>query len=218
MEAHRILVVDDDRMLRKGLKSSLRGHPEIEIIGEAEDGVGAVRETRRLSPHVVLMDLAMPTMDGIEATRQIQAAGLSSAVLVLTATDTESRLFDALEAGARGYLLKTCPAETLVRAIHTIAAGGAHFDQGVASVVLEELTRARGASRPRSERVESGVLTQREGEVLRLMADGLSNGEIAERLGVTLATSRSHVARILTKLQVANRTEAAVWAHQRGLC
>lgn len=200
----RVLVVDDHPLFREGLAGLLLTVEDIEVAGSVGDGESAVRRTTELEPDVVLMDLNLPGMPGLEATRRIVAGPSSAAVLVLTMVDDDDSVTAALQVGARGYVLKGAGQEEVLAAIRTVAAGGAVFGPGVASRIL-----AGG-------RVQPGWnLTDREAEVLALIADGRSNPEIARQLEVSLKTVQNHVSKVLTKMQVRDRTQAVL--RMRGL-
>lgn len=208
-ETIRILLADDHPVVRDGLAAMLSTQPDFEVVGEAGTGAEAVAQAARLRPDVVLMDLAMPALDGVEAIRRLRAAGSGARaqVLVLTAFDTDERIVGALEAGAQGYLLKGAPREEIFAAIRTVAAGGALIPPVVAAKLLR---RVREAESP-------DALTPREREVLELVAAGLANGEIAARLAIRERTAKFHVSAILAKLGARNRTHAVRLARERGL-
>jgi DNA-binding NarL/FixJ family response regulator len=200
----RVLVVDDHPLFREGLAGLLATVEDIEVAGSVGDGESAVRRTTERQPDVVLMDLNLPGMPGLEATRQIVAGPSSAAVLVLTMVDDDDSVTAALQVGARGYVLKGAGQEEVLAAIRTVAAGGAVFGPGVATRIL-----AGGRVKP------GWNLTDREAEVLALIADGRSNPEIARQLEVSLKTVQNHVSKVLTKMQVRDRTQAAL--RMRGL-
>ena len=200
----RVLVVDDHPLFREGLNGLFATVPDIEVVASVGDGETAVRRTLEHRPDVVLMDLNLPGVPGLEATRRIVASDAEAAVLVLTMVDDDDSVMAALQVGARGYVLKGAAQEEVLAAIRAIAAGGAVFGPGVAGRVL-----SGGRS------VRPHDLTEREGEVLALIADGRSNSEIAHELGVSLKTVQNHVSRVLTKMQVRDRTQAAL--RTRGL-
>jgi DNA-binding NarL/FixJ family response regulator len=192
----------------------LDAHDDIEVVGEAIDGADAVRSFQRLRPDVVVMDVRMPTMDGIEATRRITAADPSAKVLVLTTFDLDEYVYDALRAGASGFLLKDRPPEELVSAVRIVAAGDALLSPSVTRRLIAEF-----ANRPQPPPVPDGLdeLTEREREVLLLMAQGASNAEIATRLFVAETTVKTHVAHVLRKLGLRDRAHAVVLAYESGL-
>ncbi|MEW2248506.1 response regulator [Streptomyces sp. NPDC058733] len=212
----RVLIADDQQMVRQGFTVLLNTQPDIEVIGQAVDGLDAVAKVGELAPEVVLMDIRMPELDGIEATRRIKAATPAVKVLVLTTFDIDEHVYDALRAGASGFLLKDASADQLAEAVRVVAAGDALLAPGITRRLIAEFTRLDGTPRaPLKERV--GDLTERETEVLALIARGLSNAEIAERLVVAEQTVKTHVGRILVKLGLRDRTQAAVFAYESGL-
>ena len=199
----RVLVVDDHPLFRDGLAGLLRTVPEVELLDAVGDGEAAVRRCRELSPDVVLMDLNMPGLPGLEAIRQIVRLDPAPAVLVLTMVDDDDSVAAALQMGARGYLLKGAVQEDVLAAIRTVASGGAVFGAGAAQRFLH------------GDRGVAATLTDREAQVLALIADGRSNAEIARELGLSLKTVQNHVSHVLAKLQVRDRTQAAL--RMRGL-
>lgn len=212
----RVLLVDDQTMLRAGLRTILSVQDGLEVVGEAADGVEAVEAARRLRPDVVVMDLRMPNLDGIEATRQISRLGLEppARVLVLTTFDLDEYVHAALFAGAAGFILKDAPPDELVQAVRVVAAG----ESVLAPSVTRRLVRTFARHGPRrADQHVLGQLTDRERDVLKLLARGLSNAEIAEELVVSEATVKTHVGRLLTKLGLQNRVQAAVLAYETGL-
>ena len=209
--AIRVLVVDDQVIVREGICLLLSQVEGIEVVGEAGDGQGAVAQAAALEPDVILMDLVMPGMDGIEATRQITAARNDARVLVLTSYSADDKVLPAIEAGAQGFLLKDSSPADLVRAIRHVHEGRSSLDPAIATQVLLELKR------PATEPSPPDPLTDRELEVLRMVATGLSNGEIAAKLYITEATVRSHMSNILSKLHLANRVQATLYALQEGI-
>jgi DNA-binding NarL/FixJ family response regulator len=210
----RVLIADDQALIRSGFRMILDAQPDIEVVGEAIDGRDAVELFRRLVPEVVVMDVRMPTMDGIEATRRLTAADPPARVLILTTFDLDEYVFDALRAGASGFLLKDRPPEELVAAVRIIASGEALLAPSVTRRLIEEFAKRRGVPRPA---VELDQLTSRERDVLVLMGQGLSNAEIAERLFVAETTVKTHVGHVLQKLHLRDRVQAVVVAYESGL-
>ncbi len=207
----RVLIVDDHVIVRKGIRALLAMQPDVEVVGEAGDGREALSRAEALGPDVVLMDLMMPEMDGIEATRQITSRFSQTRVVVLTSFAADDKVFPALKAGALGYLLKDSSPADLLGSIRQVYRGESSLHPTIARKVLHELTRP-------IERPKAGeAITDRELEVLRLIARGMSNQEIADRLVVTEATVRAHVSNILGKLHLASRTQAALYALKEGL-
>jgi DNA-binding NarL/FixJ family response regulator len=207
----RVLIADDQPLLRTGLRKILESEPGLEVVGEAGDGLDAVEAARLRRPDVVLMDIRMPRMDGIEATRRVTPG---ARVLVLTTFDVDEYVFDALRAGASGFLLKDVPAEQLVHAIRVVAAGDALLSPTVTRRLIQQFARRP----PPSARPDAlAALTPRELDVLRLIARGLSNAEIAGELVVGDATVKTHVARVLQKLGLRDRVQAVVAAYESGL-
>ncbi len=216
MSARRVLVVDDQELVRAGLRAILEVSG-IEVVGEAGTGAEAVAQASALRPDVVLMDVRMPVLDGIEATRQIRGAGDDAPrVLVLTTFDLDEYVFEALRAGASGFLLKDSPRAELVRAIEVIAAGDALLAPSVTRRLVADFTRRRGAAAPRSTR-ELESLTPRERDVLVLVARGLTNSEIAAQLIVGEATVKTHLGHVLMKLALRDRVQAVILAYELGL-
>jgi DNA-binding NarL/FixJ family response regulator len=209
----RVIICDDQATVRDGLVMLLKLEPDIDIVGTAEDGAEAVDMVADKGPDLVLMDLKMPVMNGVEATRQIVAKHPDVKVLVLTTYADDQWVFDAIQAGASGYLLKDTPREELVRAIRGTIAGKTYVDPSVAGKVLEQVSSHQ--TQPAT--LITSKLTEREAEVLRLIARGLSNADIADRLFLSDGTVRNHVSAILAKLGVSDRTRAAVLAIQHGL-
>jgi two-component system, NarL family, response regulator LiaR len=207
----RVLITDDHAIVRKGIAALLATEPDIQVVGEAADGAAAVAQARALHPDVVLMDLVMAGMDGIEATRQITAEMPGVRVLVLTSFAADDKVFPAIKAGALGYLLKDTGPHELVHAIHQVYRGQPSLEPSIASKVLYELAHpVKGPPTP-------DPLTARELEVLRLVAQGMSNREMAEKLVITELTVSTHVSNILSKLHLASRTQAALFALKGGL-
>ena len=213
----RVLVVDDQALLRTAFSSLIDAEDDMEVVGQAADGRQAVELAARLAPGVVVMDVRMPAMDGIEATRQITSGRSTGAprVLILTTFDLDEYVFEALRAGASGFALKSRPLEELLSAIRTVAAGEALLAPSVTRRLIAHFTdQARAPSRaPRG----LDELTEREREVLALVARGLSNAELAETLRVSLPTAKTHVSRILTKLDARDRTQLVILAYQSGI-
>jgi DNA-binding NarL/FixJ family response regulator len=212
-EIIRILVVDDHIVVRRGLIAMLETEPGMQIVGEAANGAEALEQARKLVPNVILMDLVMPVMDGIEATRKIKQEMPAVNILVLTSFSTNDKVIPSLNAGAIGYLLKDSTPADLVRAIHQVAQGEGSLHPAATRQVL---TQMQTQAAPAEESVEE-ELTERETEVLKLMAHGYSNAEIARLMVVSNATVHTHVSRILSKLNVSSRTQAALYALKKGL-
>ena len=204
----RVLIADDHPIVRQGLVSVLEVEPDLEVVGTAATGREAVRMVSRLQPDVLLLDLEMPELDGIEAIPQLLAAKASLGILVFTAYDTDDRVLGAIRAGARGYLLKGASGDEIARGIRAISSGGSYLEPRVASTVMAEVTSPRRAS---------GGLTQRERQVLRLVADGLPTKQIARELSISERTVKFHVTSIMRKLDADNRAQAVAQAAQRGL-
>jgi two-component system, NarL family, response regulator LiaR len=207
----RVLIVDDHTIVRKGIRALLAEIAGIEVVGEAADGQEAIVQADRLCPDVILMDLAMPRMDGIEATRQIKVRQPKSRVLVMTSFATDEKVLPAIKAGAQGYLLKESAPEDLVKAIHQIQRGESSLHPVIAHKVLQEI------GNPSNRPATTDPLTAREAEVLLLVAQGMSNQDIAEDLHISAATVRTHVSSIMGKLYLANRVQATLYALREGL-
>jgi DNA-binding NarL/FixJ family response regulator len=207
-----VLVADDEELVRTGLRLILTSEPDIEVVGEAADGRQAVEAARALQPDVALLDIRMPELDGIEATRLLLGNGCATRVVILTTFDLDQYVYDALQAGASGFLLKDAPAHQLVTAVRAAAAGDAVLAPSVTRRLLSDFAR-------KAPRVDAPVesLTARELDVLRLLARGLSNAEIAAELFIGEGTVKTHVARLLTKLGVRDRLQAVVLAYRSGL-
>ena len=213
-----IVVADDHEVVRAGFAAILDTQPDFTVLGTAADGTEAVQTCREQRPDVVLMDIRMPGMDGIEATRQLTSAGSGPRVLVLTTFDLDEYVYDALRAGASGFLLKDVTAEGLFDAVRVIAAGEALLAPAITKRLIGEFARQRPRPvDPAQQTGPFGALTPRETEVLRLIAGGLSNPEIARRLVVTEETVKTHVSRVLSKLGLRDRTQAVVAAYESGL-
>ena len=213
MNKIRVIIADDHALFREGTRNLIEQEADLEVVGEASDGEEAVELVTRLQPHVVLMDIAMPRVNGIEATRQIKARHPAVAVLILTAYDNDQYIVALLEAGAAGYLLKNVSGKELVNAIRAVYAGEAVLHPAIARKVLDRLTTSghemRGAVSPQD-------LSEREMEVLKLAATGISNQEIAKRLFLSRRTVQAHLVNIFRKLDVGSRTEAILQALRRG--
>jgi DNA-binding NarL/FixJ family response regulator len=210
-----VLLADDQALVRGGFKLILDAQDDLDVVGEAGDGRAAIEAARSLRPDVVLMDVRMPELDGIAATRVIVSAQLAKHVLVLTTFDEDRIVWDAMAAGASGFLLKTAPPMQLVDAVRTVAAGEALLAPTVTRRLIEEFVRRPPPGDAAPERL--AALTEREREVMALIARGLSNGEIAERLYLSGATVKTHVNRILGKLDLRDRVQAVVLAYETGL-
>jgi NarL family two-component system response regulator LiaR len=209
--AIRVLIADDHAIVRKGIRALLATEPAIVVVGEAEDGQQAIDRTSQLAPDVVLMDLVMPGIDGLEATEQIIAQQPDTHILVLTSFAGDDKVFPAIRAGARGYLLKDSGPEDLVQAIKQVHRGESSLHPSIARKLLRELAG------PTQRDPEVDTLTEREIEVLQLVAEGYSNRHIAERLTISEATVRTHVSNILAKLNLGSRTQAALYALRTGI-
>jgi DNA-binding NarL/FixJ family response regulator len=215
MSAVRVLLVDDDDLMRAGLRSVLSSDPTIEVVGEANGGSTAVEQARRLRPDVVLMDVRMPDVDGISATREVLESRPDVKVVILTTFEEDDYIFGALRAGAAGFLLKRTSPEELIRALHTVATGDSLLSPPVTRRVIERMAREAAPEAVSSDRLR--LLTPREREVLGLVARGLSNGEIARTLVVEESTVKTHVKRILAKLVLRDRVQAVIFAYESGL-
>jgi DNA-binding NarL/FixJ family response regulator len=211
----RVLIVDDDDLMRAGLRGVLTTDETIEVVGEAGDGREAVYRTRLLQPDIVLMDVRMPDLDGISATRELLAAFPDIRVVMLTTFEQDDYIFGALSAGASGFLLKRTRPEELVAALHTIAAGDALLSPSVTGRVIERMAQQPAPDDSRDARLDE--LTAREREVLDLMARGLSNGEIADLLVIGESTVKTHVKRVLAKVDARDRVQAVIFAYEAGV-
>lgn len=211
----RVVLVDDQSMIRTGLRMVLAAEPDIEVVGEADDGASGVRVVTDLRPDVVLLDVRMPGMDGLEAARRIVAADLPTRVVVLTTFDEDEYVAAALRAGVSGFLLKVAPPEDLVAAVRTVAAGQGLLDPAVTLRVIETFAAAPAPDPKRARALTR--LTDREIDVLSLVAAGLSNAEIAARLYLGEATVKTHVSRLLLKLGLRDRVQAVAFAYESGL-
>jgi len=209
----RVLVTDDQSMVRAGFRMLLSGEQDLEVVAEASNGLEAVEKAARFRPNVVLMDIRMPELDGLEATRRILAVDDSARVLILTTFDLDEYVYEALRAGASGFVLKDDPPEQLIAAIRTVAAGDALLSPTITKRVIKQFTRI---PRPAPQK-ELDDLSAREREVFRLIARGLSNAEIAQELYISDTTVKTHVTHILQKLNLRDRVQAVVLAYQTGL-
>jgi DNA-binding NarL/FixJ family response regulator len=208
-----VVIADDQGMVRAGFRSLLGGEPDINVVGEAIDGEEAVRLVRHHRPDVVLMDIRMPVLDGLAATRRLVELGVPSRVLVLTTFDLDEYVFQALRAGASGFLLKDATAEELVTAVRTLAAGESLLDPAITRRVIDAFAQV---PQPRPD-AQLGRLTEREVQVLRLIARGLSNAGIARELVISDATAKTHVSNVLLKLELRDRIHAVIYAYESGL-
>jgi len=211
----RVLIADDDYLMRAGLVELLSADPAIKIVGQAASGREALERTRRLDPDVVLMDVRMPDLDGIAATRELTRAGVRARVLILTTFEQDDYIFGALRAGASGFLLKRTRPEELIAAVHTIADGDSLLSPSVTRRVIDRM--AQQPTPALADNAKLSELTQREREVLELLARGLSNREIADALVVEESTIRTHVKRILVKLDLRDRVQAVIFAYETGI-
>jgi DNA-binding NarL/FixJ family response regulator len=209
----RVLVADDQSMIRAGFRMLLKDEEGIEVVAEAEDGAEAVEKAARFHPTVVLMDIRMPKLDGLEATRRILAADAAARVLILTTFDLDEYIYEALRAGASGFVLKDDPPEQLIAAIRTVAAGDALLSATVTRRVIKQFTEIPRHDAPTA----VDELTDRERDVFRLIAKGLSNGEIGRELFISDTTVKTHVTRVFQKLGVRDRVQAVVLAYRAGL-
>jgi DNA-binding NarL/FixJ family response regulator len=213
----RVLIADDQALVRAGFKMILEAEPEIQVVGEAEDGVEAVEMIKRLKPDVALMDIRMPRLNGLEATRQIVNGGgdTPTRVLMLTTFDLNEYVYEALRAGASGFLLKDVPAEQLIAGIQVVARGEALLAPSITRRLIEEFAKNAPVERVAPKEVEE--LTTREMEVFKLISRGMSNAEVAAELIVSETTVKTHVARILMKLHLRDRVQAVVYAYESGV-
>ena len=209
----RVLVADDQSMVRAGFRMLLSGEADIEVVAEASNGLEAVEKAARFRPTVVLMDIRMPELDGLQATRRILAADDAARILILTTFDLDEYIYEALSAGASGFVLKDDPPEQLIAAVRTVAAGEALLSPTITKRVIKQFSRSPRPTPPK----ELDELTAREQEILRLIAGGLSNGEIGQELYISDTTVKTHVTHILRKLNLRDRVQAVVLAYQTGL-
>ncbi len=211
-----LVICDVQGMVRAGFRSLLESEPDLEVVGEAANGEEAIEVVTRLRPDVTLMDIRMPVLDGLAATRQLMEAGIGTSVLVLTTFDLDEYVFEALRAGASGFLLKDAPAEELAAAIRVVAAGDSLLAPGVTRRVIDAFVR-RGDTSTKPVDARLGQLTPRELEVLGLLARGLSNQDIGQRLFVSEGTTKTHVSNVLTKLHLRDRVQAVIFAYENGV-
>jgi DNA-binding NarL/FixJ family response regulator len=209
----RVLVADDQSMVRAGFRMLLGGEPDIDVVAEASNGLEAVQQAARFNPTVVLMDIRMPEVDGLEATRRILEADRAARVLILTTFDLDEYVYEALRAGASGFVLKDNPPEQLIAAVRTVAAGEALLSPSVTKRVIEQFTRIPRPSPPKA----LDELTAREREIFQLIATGLSNAEIGQRLYISDTTVKTHITHIFQKLDLRDRVQAVVLAYRTGL-
>jgi DNA-binding NarL/FixJ family response regulator len=211
-----VLIADDQALVRMGLRKVLESEPEMTVAGEAADGNEAVDAARRLRPDVILMDIRMPALDGIEATRRITMATRGARVIMLTTFGLDTYVYESLRAGASGFMLKDAPPEEIVAAVRIVAGGDALLAPAVTRAVIEQFA-SQPAGPPPAEPAAFGELTPREREVFALLVRGLSNPEICDQLVISEATAKTHVARILQKLNVRDRVQAVIFAYESGL-
>ncbi len=209
----RVLIADDQSMVRAGFRMLLAGEEDIEVVAEARDGLEAVNKAARFDPTVILMDIRMPELDGLEATRRILAANDTARILILTTFGLDEYVYEALRAGASGFVLKDDPPEQLITAVRTVAAGNALLSPAITKRVIRQFVRTPRPARPK----ELDELTAREQDILRLIASGLSNAEIGQQLYISETTVKTHVTHILQKLGLRDRVQAVVLAYQTGL-
>jgi len=207
-----VLIVDDQDLVREGLRMLLEAEPDVRVVGEAGNGRQALAQARRLDPDVVLMDVRMPEMDGIEATAKLVLSGSRARILMLTTFNLDEYVYHAMKAGASGFLLKDASGDQLAHAVRTVSAGQALLAPAITRRLIEDFCRGPAPGEP-----ATGRLSERELEVVRLVAQGLSNAEIAARLYLSEATIKSHIARILAKLGLRDRVQVAVFAYEKGI-
>jgi len=211
-----VLIVDDQDLVREGLRMLLEAEPDLRVVGEAGNGSQALAQARRLDPDVVLMDVRMPEMDGIEATAKLVRGGSRARILMLTTFNLDEYVYHAMKAGASGFLLKDASGEQLASAVRTVSAGQALLAPAITRRLIEDFCRGPAPGEPAAASA-TGRLSERELEVVRLVAQGLSNAEIAARLYLSEATIKSHIARILAKLGLRDRVQVAVFAYEKGI-
>jgi DNA-binding NarL/FixJ family response regulator len=209
----RVLVADDQSMVRAGFRMLLGGEEDMEVVAEASNGIEAVNQAARFNPGIILMDIRMPELDGLQATRRILAADKTARILILTTFDLDEYVFEALRAGASGFVLKDDSPEQLIAAVRTVAAGDALLSPAITKRVIQKFARTPRPAPPK----ELEELSERERDVFRLMTDGLSNAEIGEQLYISETTVKTHVTHILQKLSLRDRVQAVVLAYQTGL-
>ncbi|UCF95889.1 MAG: response regulator transcription factor [Spirochaetaceae bacterium] len=212
MDKISVLIVDDHDVVRQGLQTFLDLMEDIEVVGQASNGVEAIAQTNRLNPDIILMDLMMPEMDGIEATRQISSTNPSTKVIVLSSFSDDNKVFSAIKAGASGYLLKNISSAELADAIRAVHKGDPRLHPEIAKKLMNQFVGLKGESEAISK-----DLTPREIEVLRLIAEGMNNTELAQALFISETTAKTHVHNILSKLDLSDRTQAAIYAYRHGL-
>ena len=215
MSETRVLIVDDQAMIRAGFRSLLEGQPDVRVVADAIDGGDALVKAAQFDPDIVLMDIRMPVLDGLSATRRLVEKGSRARIIVLTTFDLDEYVYDALRAGASGFLLKDATAEELIHAIRIVAAGESLLDPAVTQRVIDAFIQTPSPSPARAKAL--ATLTDREREVLAVIAQGLSNSEIAAALYVSEATAKTHVSSVLSKLQLRDRVQAVVWAYETGI-
>ncbi|HEU5098700.1 MAG TPA: response regulator transcription factor [Roseiflexaceae bacterium] len=220
MTAIRVLIVDDQSLIRVGIQTLLSRKPDIQVVGQAADGEEALRQVAALDPDIVLMDIRMPGMDGVEATRQLVARNTRAGIIILTTFQDDANVFSALAAGARGYLLKDTDHKQLAEAIRAVAAGRALIPPDITAQVLREFSRLAApqpAPRPALNDERLALLTDRELAILRMLGGGRTNQEISTRLAISVGTVKNHISAILSKLDMRDRTQAGLFAQQAGL-
>ena len=213
----KVLLVEDHIMARMGTAIFIQNTDGLELIGQAEDGLEAIKLAKTLNADVILMDIGLPKMDGIEATKKIKESGVDSSILMLTSRDSEDDVYAALQAGADGYIMKGCNLDALLSAIKSVSQKAAWLDPMIARLVLSGIQKQNVQNKEKQENINKYSLTKKELEVLSLISEGLSNKEISDKLVVTLSTTKAHVHNILQKLYVTDRTKATVKARNEGL-
>ncbi len=216
-EVVKVLLVEDHIMARMGTAIFIQNTDGLELLGQAEDGLQAVQMACELKPDVILMDIGLPKIDGIEATRRIKEKGINSSVLMLTSRDSEDDVYEALQSGADGYIMKGCSLDALNSAIKSVSQKAAWLDPMIARLVLSGLQKQNISNKEKLENINKYGLTKKELEVLALISDGYSNKEISDKLVITMSTTKAHVHNILQKLYVSDRTKATVKARNEGL-